>query len=72
VFYPSGPDIVSALARDFELIDSCGIGLTVPPSYVSFFTEWEIERLSAMDELLAHKPVFRKLADHQLYIFRHK
>jgi ubiquinone/menaquinone biosynthesis C-methylase UbiE len=70
VFYPSGATIVSAFERDFRLLDFYGIGLCVPPSYVTFLNDWEVEQLSALDQLLAHKPMLRSLADHRLYIFK--
>lgn len=69
VFYPSPREIVSAFEAKFRLLDSHGIGFFVPPSYVSFFTSWEVEQLAALDRGLAHRPVFRSLADHRLYIF---
>lgn len=69
VFYPSLRDIVSALSK-FHLLNSYGIGLFVPPSYVPFFTDWEVERLAALDRCFAHLPVFRTLADHRLHIFK--
>lgn len=69
VFYPSGTAIISAFRTGFRLLSSCGIGLTVPPSYVTALTHWEVEQLSALDRRLAHKPVLRSLADHRLYIF---
>jgi len=69
VFYPSGRAIVDAFQTDFRLLDVYGIGVSVPPSYVTFLTEWEVEQLSALDQRLAHMPIFRSLADHRLYIF---
>ncbi|MBV8864173.1 MAG: methyltransferase domain-containing protein [Acidobacteriaceae bacterium] len=70
VFYPSGRAIVSAFQRDFHLLGFFGIGISVPPSYVTFLTDWEVEQLSALDRRLAHRPIFRSLADHRLYIFK--
>jgi ubiquinone/menaquinone biosynthesis C-methylase UbiE len=69
VFYPSGQAIVSAFHRDFRLLGFHGIGVSVPPSYVTFLTDWEVEQLSALDRKLADKPMVRSLADHRLYIF---
>lgn len=69
VFYPSCRAIISAFQSNFRLINFYGIGFSVPPSYVTFLTGWEIDQLSALDRRLAHKPVLRSLADHCLYIF---
>jgi SAM-dependent methyltransferase len=72
VFYPSSAAIACAFRLDFRLIESCAIGLFVPPSYVKFLTRWEIEQLSRFDQGLIHKPVLRGLGDHRLYIFERK
>jgi ubiquinone/menaquinone biosynthesis C-methylase UbiE len=69
VFYPSGAAIVSAFQSNFRLLAFSGIGVSVPPSYVTALTHWETERLSDLDQRLTHKPVLRSLADHRLYIF---
>jgi hypothetical protein len=69
VFYPSSREIVSAFKSKFRLLGSHGIGFFVPPSYVPFFTSWEVDQLATLDGWLAHRPVFRSLADHRLYIF---
>jgi SAM-dependent methyltransferase len=69
VFYPSNTAIVSAFKKDFRLLNFFGIGVAVPPSYVTFLTDWEVENLAALDQRLAHKPILRSLADHRLYIF---
>ncbi|HZS55575.1 MAG TPA: class I SAM-dependent methyltransferase [Bryobacteraceae bacterium] len=69
VFYPSKASIVSAFQKSFRLLNSYGIGLSVPPSYVKCLTGWELQQLSAFDRHAAHRPVFRALADHRLYIF---
>ena len=70
VFYRSAGEIISAFGDNFRLCSSYGIGLSVPPSYVSAFTTWEVEQLSAVDQYLAGIPVLRSLADHRLYIFK--
>jgi SAM-dependent methyltransferase len=69
VFYPSGADLVSAFRSDFRLVNFYGIGITVPPSYMTALSALEIERLSGLDQRLADKPGFRSVADHRLYIF---
>jgi ubiquinone/menaquinone biosynthesis C-methylase UbiE len=70
VFYPSSKAVISAFRNDFRLVGIYGIGLTVPPSYVTIFTDWEVQQLSALDRLFADKPIFRSLADHRLYILK--
>jgi hypothetical protein len=70
VFYPSSKAIISAFRSDFRLVDIHGIGLTVPPSYVQVFTDWEVQQLSALDRRVADKPILRSMADHRLYIFK--
>jgi SAM-dependent methyltransferase len=72
VFYYSSAEIAAAFRSEFRLLDSCGIGLFVPPSYVKVFTDWEMDLLSVFDRVLANKPVLRGMADHRLYIFEHK
>lgn len=70
VFYPSGAEIVSAFQSSFRLLDVYGIGMSVPPSYVTFLSDSRVERLSVLDHLLAHRRILRSLADHRLYIFK--
>jgi SAM-dependent methyltransferase len=70
VAYPSGQAIESAFSPNFRLLQLYGIGLFVPPSYVSGLTAWELERLESIDRKLAHRPLLRALCDHSLYIFR--
>lgn len=69
VSYPSDAAILSAFERDFRLLDVSGVGIAVPPSYVTFLTDWEVEQLAALDRRLARKPILRSLGDHRLYIF---
>jgi ubiquinone/menaquinone biosynthesis C-methylase UbiE len=70
VFYPSYATIVSAFKDSFRLINSFGIGLFVPPSYIRLRSPWFIAQLSKADRHVAHLPVLRSLADHRLYIFQ--
>lgn len=72
VFYHSSAAIVSAFRNDFELLKISGIGLFVPPSYVTSLTDRQIQRLAAFDARLADKPVLHSLADHCLYIFKRR
>ena len=70
VIYPSRKKIESAFSPNFRLLRRYGIGLLVPPSYVSGLTQWELDRLRAIDRKLAHRPLLRALCDHSLYVFR--
>ena len=69
VHYPTGTAIVSAFQGAFRLLAFYGIGVSVPPSYVTALSDRAVERLSVIDRLLANKPILRSLADHRLYIF---
>lgn len=68
-FYPTARTITAAFRPEFHLIKSCGIGFAVPPSYVTVLTDWEVERLSALDRRIAHWPIIRSACDHRLYLF---
>jgi ubiquinone/menaquinone biosynthesis C-methylase UbiE len=70
VFYPTRRSIVRAFQNDFVLCANSGVGLTVPPSYVTGLGQKPLETLAALDERLAVLPLFRSFSDHQLYIWR--
>jgi ubiquinone/menaquinone biosynthesis C-methylase UbiE len=70
IVYPSRRTIESTFRPNFRLLHRYGIGLCVPPSYVSGPTAWELERLESIDGKLAHRPLLRALCDHSLYVFR--
>ena len=70
VFYHSRAAVAAAFQNDFQLIKTVGIGVSVPPSYVTFLTDWEVKQLAAFDQHVADKSIFRSLADHRLYIFK--
>ena len=70
VFYPTVNAICRALAPDFALAASHGIGVAVPPSYVTGLSDRTIGRLDAIDQRAASWPVLRSLGDHHLLIFR--
>jgi SAM-dependent methyltransferase len=72
VFYPTRRLILQAFQKDFVLCANCGVGLTVPPSYVRWFGRKTLESLGTLDEKLAGFPLFRSVADHQLYIWRRR
>jgi ubiquinone/menaquinone biosynthesis C-methylase UbiE len=70
VEYPPVRHLERLFRPDFRLIRWCGIGLCVPPSYVRGISEATIARLAAADRQLAHRRVFRALADHWLLVFQ--
>lgn len=70
VNYPSIRQVRSAFRNEFQLVSWVGIGLTVPPSYVTNLSAKSITRLRAIDLHVAHWPVFRVFSDHRLLFFR--
>jgi ubiquinone/menaquinone biosynthesis C-methylase UbiE len=69
VFYPSKRHLEEAFRPQFSLVKWCGIGLTVPPSYVTGLPTNLLQKLDAFDRRAAHWPVLRALSDHRLYVF---
>lgn len=69
VFYPSRSQIAHAFRGRFRLVGWYGIGMAVPPSYVSGISPSTMSLMSAVDRTCAHLPGFRALADHRLAIF---
>jgi len=69
VFYPSAEDLISALRPAFALLDWRGVGLCVPPSYVTPLPDRLLEKLDAWDRRIAHWPLLRGCADHRLFVF---
>ena len=72
VFYPSGQALKRALSPEFRLVRRIGIGLTVPPSYMTGLSPASLEMRDRFDECFAHWPVLRSMADHQLFVFVRK
>jgi ubiquinone/menaquinone biosynthesis C-methylase UbiE len=70
VFYPSKRRLEAAMHPEFKLLDWRGIGLTVPPSYVTSLSEATLNKLDAFDRRVAHRPILRAFADHRLFVFR--
>jgi SAM-dependent methyltransferase len=69
VFYPSKKRLEAGLGPQFSLQEWCGIGLTVPPSYVTGLSTSLLGKLDAFDRRAAHWPMLRALSDHRLFIF---
>lgn len=63
-------EIVTAFQSQFELLTWKGVGLCVPPSYITHLSEQTIARLAKFDSRFAPWLVLRALADHRLLIFR--
>jgi hypothetical protein len=70
VYYPSLQQIICAFRPEFRLIRWRGIGLCVPPSYISL-PDAIVAWLASADRRLAHLPLLRALADHRLLMFQH-
>jgi ubiquinone/menaquinone biosynthesis C-methylase UbiE len=69
VLYPSTQRLKAALHPQFKLVDWRGIGLTVPPSYVTSLSAATLNKLDALDRRAAHWPILRAFADHRLFVF---
>jgi ubiquinone/menaquinone biosynthesis C-methylase UbiE len=69
VFYPSRRRLEDAFHPRFTLVSWCGIGLFVPPSYVTGLSSGVLQKLSALDRRVAHWPLLRGLSDHRLFVF---
>jgi ubiquinone/menaquinone biosynthesis C-methylase UbiE len=69
VYYPSSKRLEAAFHPRFTLVSWCGIGLSVPPSYVTGLPAGVLRILAAFDRRVAHWPLLRALADHRLFVF---
>ena len=69
VFYPSKRNLDAALGPQFALLNWRGIGLSVPPSYVTGLSDGALHKLDACDRRIAHWPLLRGLSDHRLFVF---
>ena len=72
IFYPSVRQVQAAMRPGFELIRWMGIGVAVPPSYVTGHSSQTLTRAAAFDRFAAHWPILRALSDHRLLIFQRK
>jgi ubiquinone/menaquinone biosynthesis C-methylase UbiE len=70
VFYPTIATVRRAFAPKFILHSWHGIGLAVPPSYVTALSPGAIQRLATLDRRLTSLPLLRALGDHRLLLFR--
>jgi ubiquinone/menaquinone biosynthesis C-methylase UbiE len=69
VFHPSTNHLKAAFNPSFKLVGWFGIGLCVPPSYVTGLSDSVLQKLDAFDRRVAHWPVLRGLSDHRLFVF---
>lgn len=69
VFYPSARTLRDAFAPDFRVTRDLGIGVVVPPSYVSNLSPALLHCFAACDARIAATPAGRAIADHRLFLF---
>jgi ubiquinone/menaquinone biosynthesis C-methylase UbiE len=69
VFYPSKRGLETTLRPQFRLVSWSGIGLSVPPSYVTGLSNSLLQKLAAFDRHAARWPILRGLCDHRLFVF---
>jgi ubiquinone/menaquinone biosynthesis C-methylase UbiE len=71
VYYRSVRQLLQAFAPHFECRLWHGVGLLVPPSYISL-PDAMVQRLGRADRLIAGLPLLRACADHRLVILVRK
>jgi ubiquinone/menaquinone biosynthesis C-methylase UbiE len=69
VFYPSTNQLKAAFRPRFRLVNWYGIGLCVPPSYITGLSSSVLQKLDAFDRRVAQWPVLRGWSDHRLLVF---
>ncbi|MFL6450135.1 MAG: class I SAM-dependent methyltransferase [Bryobacteraceae bacterium] len=69
VHYPSVSTVTLAFQPEFRLQNWRGIGVFVPPSYVSGLDPAWMACLAGIDRRVARTPLLRAVADHRLLIF---
>jgi SAM-dependent methyltransferase len=69
VFYPSKHALETALRPQFRLVSWTGIGLSVPPSYVTGLSDSLLQKLDTLDRRAARWPILRGLCDHRIFVF---
>lgn len=74
VFYPSIARIEKAFAGNFRLRSWRGVGVFVPPSYVTVANDLPrfLSNMAVLDRLLGGWPLVRALGDHRLMLFVRK
>lgn len=69
VHYPTVKQIAHAFHPCFSLANWKGIGVAVPPSYVSGLSGKQMSAFAAIDARVASWPLLRALSDHRLLVF---
>jgi ubiquinone/menaquinone biosynthesis C-methylase UbiE len=69
ITYPSVRRLERALSPEFVLREVIGIGIAVPPSFVTWVPNRALALLGAIDRAIERLPFFRALSDHRLLIF---
>jgi ubiquinone/menaquinone biosynthesis C-methylase UbiE len=69
VYYPSINQLQQSILPDFSLLDWCGVGISIPPSYVTGLSDRVLSGLAHFESLVAHRPPWRALGDHRLLVF---
>ena len=70
VFYPSIKQIRKSFTPDFKLVSWNGVGIAVPPSYVTGLSNRFLTKLAVFDHQVSHLSPVRELSDHRLLIFK--
>lgn len=72
IHYPAVREVVRLLSPEFRLVEWKGVGVLVPPSYVEPLGrrhENALRWAKHLDRRIAHWPLLRGVADHQLLRF---
>jgi SAM-dependent methyltransferase len=72
VYYPSVSALTRVFRPAFKLLRWRGIGLCVPPSYVTGLSLKTVTRLASLDRGLASWSLLRAFADHRLLLFQRR
>jgi len=72
VYYPSITQLQQAFLPDFSLVDWCGVGISIPPSFVTSLSDRVLSGLADFENLVAHRSPWRALGDHRLLVFARK
>src|SRR5215472_15180809 len=59
VVFPSTGQIKRAFAPDFSLVDWSGVGISIPPSYITCLSEKLLNRLAVFDRRVSGAPPWR-------------
>lgn len=72
VTYPTVWTLAQVFRPAFKLLRWTGIGLCVPPSYITDLSRKMVTRLAALDGRIASWPLLRAFADHRLFLFQRR